>query len=155
MDEQSTPRSENAELPKDSLSSMLSDPALLEQIGSILRSVRNSTDLDPPPKDSAAPPVSAASTATSPVMSEGISALLSHPEILRQLPQMLSLLSPMLSGKSEKILPPSGSSKGNAAETHREALLLALKPFLSPPRRDAVDGLLRIGKLGAVLRELR
>lgn len=37
----------------------------------------------------------------------------------------------------------------------REALLQALKPYLSPARRDAVDYLLRLARVSAAVRALR
>jgi hypothetical protein len=37
----------------------------------------------------------------------------------------------------------------------REALLCALKPFLSPSRREAVDTVLRVARLGELLQRLQ
>ena len=37
----------------------------------------------------------------------------------------------------------------------REALLIALKPYLSPERCELVEYLIRVGRIGAILRALR
>ena len=43
---------------------------------------------------------------------------------------------------------------GNAAPSHREALLCALKPYLSPTRQVAADYLLRLFAMGTVLKNM-
>ena len=63
-------------------------------------------------------------------------------------PLLKGLLSPA-DGKRERSAP--------AAEGHchrREALLLALKPYLSPARREAADYLLRMFRVADVLKNL-
>ena len=45
--------------------------------------------------------------------------------------------------------------KKSGACVGREALLLALKPYLSPTRCEAVDYLIRLGRIGDTLRALK
>ena len=45
--------------------------------------------------------------------------------------------------------------KKSGACVGREALLLALKPYLSPARCEAVDYLIRLGRIGDTLRALK
>lgn len=68
------------------------------------------------------------------------------PEMLARLPQMMSALSPLLSGGKEgkKEDGPSGD-KGDAEK--RKRLLAALKPYLSSSRRDAVDSILKVTEM--------
>ncbi len=57
-----------------------------------------------------------------------------------KLPELVSALSPMLKGK------PSGPSHDK-----RTALLLALRPYLSPARCEAIDYFTKVEKLGRLL----
>ena len=43
---------------------------------------------------------------------------------------------------------------GHAASSQRQALLCALKPYLSPARREAADYLLRLWQMGALLKNM-
>lgn len=55
---------------------------------------------------------------------------------------------------SQQATPPTKPQTKPLADC-RDDLLLALKPFLSPERREAVDSILRISRLGQVLRQIR
>ena len=48
-----------------------------------------------------------------------------------------------------------GGGMSAGRDKYRDGLLLALRPFLSPERREALDTLLRIARLGSVLRQIR
>lgn len=96
---------------------------------------------------------------------DGIGAVLSNPELLAKLPQVMAMLRPMMEGAAaQQPSPPAPEGAGapvSAKESatrpptdNRTALLLALKPFLSEDRRNAVDAMLRISALGDVLRRL-
>lgn len=85
----------------------------------------------------------------SPPIADGLGAILSNPELMSKLPQVMAMLKPMLGEGAS----PSAPHKGTPEE-NRNALLLALKPFLSEDRQHAVDAILRIAKLGNVLRQL-
>lgn len=103
-----------------------------------------------------------------PNLTDGLGAVLSDPELLAKLPQVMAMLRPMM----EQAAPPSAAPPSAAPPTdapaaaalspvagkqptdNRTALLLALKPFLSEDRRNAVDAMLRISALGDVLRRL-
>ena len=69
----------------------------------------------------------------------------------------VSRMAPLLKG----FLPPTGGG-GEREERHevrecarREALLVALKPYLSPERCAAVDYLLRLSRVGDAIRSLQ
>ena len=63
---------------------------------------------------------------------------------------LVSAIAPLLSGGA----PPPPKQKGNACG-RREALLLALKPYLSAERCEAVDYLLRLARVGDAIRSLQ
>ena len=89
---------------------------------------------------------------------------------MAKLPQVMAMLRPMMEQASAaapqtdtggatatsasaaaSALPSSPQKK---ATDNRSALLLALKPFLSEDRRNAVDAMLRLSALGDVLRRI-
>lgn len=101
-----------------------------------------------------------------PNVADGLGAVLSNPELMAKLPQIMAMLRPMM---EQQIAAPPPQSGNEGAETpasaspiaplkkttdNRSALLLALKPFLSEDRRNAVDAMLRLSTLGDVLRRL-
>lgn len=66
--------------------------------------------------------------------------------------ELVSSLSPILSR-----LDPSKSRSGdghNSAEKNREALLCALKPYVSESRREAIDYIIRISQISDMLKHL-
>lgn len=106
-----------------------------------------------------------------PNLTDGLGAVLSNPELMAKLPQMMAMLRPMLeqqpAADSTTEAPPAAAQTAPAgpavpaiatpqkkATDRRTALLVALKPFLSDDRKNAVDAMLRISALGDVLRRL-
>ena len=105
-----------------------------------------------------------------------LSSLLSNPELMAKIPQIISLLSPMLSGffsgqKEEKrdsdaqkvsslaSTPPSSSAhlpipKSTSHTDSRAALLCAIKPYLCADRQAAVDYIIKLSRLGEILKTL-
>jgi hypothetical protein len=130
--------------PTDALSSILSSPEAMAKIRDI--AARLSSDQ--------ASPATGSSIAPFPVNSppsDGLASVLSNPELMARLPQMMSMLAPMLSSTQA----PSKGNTAKSAEDYRNDLLLALKPFLSPERCQAIDVMLRIAKLGTILRQIK
>ncbi len=150
MDEQSTPVSDSAAV----LGNLLSNPALLQSIGSILGSSSANTAGTP-----------------SPPSADGLTKALSDPTLMAKLPQVIAMLQPMLANASaesaNKDDTTATAATADAVPTIapppprrpqvdcRDDLLLALKPFLSPARCEAVDTIIRLSKLGAVLKHLQ
>ena len=66
------------------------------------------------------------------------------PELLGKLPFVMSALGPMLGGKGE-----------HAPKDDKTALLLALKPYMSSERCNAIDKLIMIGRLGELMGRFR
>lgn len=115
----------------DALGRLLGDPELGERIGRILSSVT---------AQNAEQPSSATESASTP-----------SPALAGMLPALLSSL-----GGASGALPAAGGAGGRKGPPdEREALLAALRPFLSPARRDAVDTVLRLLKLGNLLQGLQ
>ena len=127
------------------LESMLADPSLLAGL------------LGTPAKGENAPEKSTA-------VPDGLSSLLSNPDLLARLPAMISMLKPMLQGLDAAPAKENDKDAVKVADApvgessygkHRHDLLLALKPFLSKERCEAVDMILRLSALGNVLRHLQ
>lgn len=62
-------------------------------------------------------------------------------DISQKLPELLSLLSAQ-------------KSRQNTASTQQISLLLAIKPYLSPRRRELIESFIQINRLGDVLKAL-
>lgn len=67
------------------------------------------------------------------------------PDMLSKLPVLMSALGPMMGGKPG----------GGGVKDDKTALLLALKPYMSPQRCDAIDKLIMFNRLGEIMRQLR
>ena len=129
------------------LESLLSDPATLAKLSGIMTALQSSKAETPPPP----PP----STST-----DGLGALLSDPTLAEKLPQVIAMLKPLFAGTGA---PPSAAPAVEASvqlptQSHaldRDHLLLSLKPFLSGERCAAIDSIIRISKLGEVLKQIK
>lgn len=105
--------------------------------------------------------------------SDLLTSLLSNPELLSKLPQLISVIGPLMSslGNSQTTSNVSSSresdvksvaaiSSSHAPEPkrndsdRRSALLCAMKPYLSPERQNAIDYIIKLGKLGDILKTL-
>lgn len=157
MDESTTPKNgTNASPPlAEMLGKLLSDPEMRNRIGAVLGSTIPSATTSTPPKETEEAVQAAVSTAspTSGGGTDGLAALLSNPEILSQLPQIMSVMKQLPAFTT----PPKGNSGAHdrSPADCRNDLLLSLKPFLSSHRRDAVDSILQLAKLGAVLKLIK
>ena len=131
------------------LGSLLSNPQLLERAGGILSAALAGKEKEDPSTEEAAPSPSPSLTGEGP---SGLSGILNDPALLAGLPSLLAAAKPLLAGlspQSPKEEPP------KSLPVCRDNLLLALKPFLSPERRQAVDTLLRVAKLGEILGQIK
>ncbi len=98
-----------------------------------------------------------------------VSSLLSNPELISKLPELISVISPLMSGLSSQstsggatdtlraaISPVSAVSNNNVnrEQQNRAALLCALKPYLKKERQDAIDYMIKLSRLGDILKTL-
>ena len=97
-----------------------------------------------------------------------LSSLLSNPELISKLPQLISFVSPFLSGflgggqkeslkepesaQASQTLPP--QIKHTPHSDSRAALLCAIKPYLCSDRQAAVDYIIKLSRLGEILKTL-
>ena len=144
----------------DMLERLLANPDLLRSVGSLLKSSAQPATA-PTSASAESDTVDTESTQTPPVVpsmtSDGLSRILSDPDTLKKLPQMMKALRPML-GEAGASVPASavGHPHGQPSPHNcRDDLLLALKPFLSPHRAEAVDMIIRLSRLGNVLGALQ
>lgn len=143
MNEQPTPSPEEGLAA--AMESLFSDPATRERFEEMVRNLRanlpangekTSQESDPPPAGDV--PASAPA--------DGLAAILSNPTLMANLPNLLAGMRPA---------PAPVPAREKSPEDRRRDLLLALKPFLSKDRENAVDLILQISRLGAVLRMMR
>lgn len=147
------------------LSSLLSDPKLLSTLTGLLGTATAGTRED--------------GTQAPPSLPEGLGSVLSNPELMAKLPSVMAMLRPMIEttgarNATEETAPKDFPAEGSPAESAvpagvfphghtyaaprercRNDLLLALKPFLSKERCEAVDMILRLSALGTVLKQLQ
>lgn len=144
-----------------------------EMLATILQKLSSKTNTASPSNS----PPSGESTAPSGVqnpMGDVLSSLLSNPELLAKLPSLLSSMKPILdmlggvgsSGTAQTSAtasPPVGVQSEPASEQDkssdkksdsRTALLCAMKPYLSPDRQNAIDYIVKLGRLGDILKSL-
>ncbi len=101
------------------------------------------------------------------------SSLLSNPELLSKLPTIISTVKPILemlgsggggaipaSAPQSPVTALSAQStasplqKGNPSADSRAALLCAMKPYLSRDRQNAIDYIVKLSRLGDILKTL-
>lgn len=143
------------------LGALLSNPEWMGRVQGILSSAVSSTEkaaTAPPTDSTSAPPPSPPPSipAGNFTGNDGLAKILSDPALLAKLPQILATVKPLLSSLS---LPtsatPSKEEHSPSSPVCRDNLLLALKPFLSPERCQAIDSMLRIAKLGEILGQIK
>ena len=128
-----------AALPQDfsaMLDKVLSNPEILSSVASALSGMRggeeSGADAAPTPKAEDAAPAASADVDA----------------MMQKLPDVMKMLSPMLSSSSSK--------KQDTAypSDKRACLLLAIKPYLSPARCDAIDYMIKFSRLSEILKSL-
>ncbi len=97
------------------------------------------------------------------------SSLLSNPDILMKLPSIISAAKPIIEMMSQtkqqasseaatvsagSVLKPSQPSQPSHLTDNRTALLCAMKPYLSDDRRRVIDYIVKLGRLGDILKTL-
>ena len=103
------------------------------------------------------------------------SSLLSNPELLSKLPNIIATVKPIMemlgaasAASTPASAPPishslqnsgnslalSSKSQESRGDDHRTALLCALKPYLGADRRQAIDYIIKLDRLGDVLKTL-
>lgn len=120
---------------------MRTDPALMDRLQGILRGMGAHEDSPEEESEPEAEP-----------SSDILASMLSNPEILSKLPQMMNLLRGM---QTPKPSPPRKNAPPKTQTDYRNDLLLALRPFLSKERRDAIDTILQVTRLGELVRKMR
>lgn len=128
----------------DAVKTLLSNPALLKGLGAAFGAMQSET-----------PKAEGAITPTAVPSVDGLSALLSNPQAMERLPQVIAAIRPLMMASSAEKQETEHSSAHTDAVGCRDRLLLALKPFLSPRRCEAVDTILQISRLGAVFKEIK
>ena len=102
----------------------------------------------------------------------GIGAVLQDPQMMAKLPEVMAMLRPMMGQLTGGASPDHAATAvdvpavtkpaeeksvshhggGSGCRERRIALLCALRPYLSPRRREAIDYILRMDKMGKLFR---
>lgn len=137
------------------LGKLLSNPDLIRSISSMLATTGTAEGEQKTP-----PPPAVPSTVDGEAITDGISRVLSNPEMMAKLPDVMKMLAPMMQqtspasqdAVSASVTSPHGGDRDRRG--CRNDLLLALKPFLSPERCRAIDMLLGLSRLGDALQKM-
>ena len=137
------------------LGSLLSNPDLIRNISSMIGKPGEGAIEKPAAQSIPSQPIATNNDA----VTAGISRVLSNPEMMAKLPDVMKMLAPMMQGPQSlprESSPTSASLQSGAKDRHgcRNDLLIALKPFLSPERCHAIDMLLGLSRLGDVLQKM-
>ena len=142
----------------DALQNMLTDPAMLTRLMGIIGALQGGGATQPPSSVSTEAP-SQKTASPAPPPADGLMTLLADPAFAERLPQIIAMLKPLLAATPTSAAPQSEAgiptSIAHSHTSERDNLLLSLKPFLSGERRDAIDSILRISKLGEVIRQIK
>jgi hypothetical protein len=90
-----------------------------------------------PPPDGPPPP------AETPLGVSPVASLLANPAVLSALPALMENLSPLLSGLKAGVGSAPTATRPHGVDRHT-ALLCALKPYLSPHRRETAETVIRL-----------
>ena len=160
------PDSINSEQLSGALDKLLKNPELLQNMLSIFSGMGNANGESNKNSESNADDNTTEKTVEASVNSETdrhgsennsspLGAILSNPELMSKLPEAIAALSPML---GEKTALKSDNTYNNiqrkSPPDKRLALLIALKPYLSHGRCEAIDYIMKINKLGSLFKSL-
>ena len=136
MDNESKNNQEN-----NPLETLFSNKDLLARLTDIAKDLKST--MGEPPSDAANEPSKNDSDTPPTPPTDGLAAALADPTLMAKLPELLSLFT-------------SGTSAPKKAPPDKQtALLLALRPYLSPARCEAIDYVTRLRHMGDVLKNLK
>ena len=136
-----------------------------DYLSNLIQAISSAAANDPPSNGtSESPPTIAQATNGGDL----ISSLLSSPDVLSKLPSVISAIKPVMEIMGAQIPSPTLASPpqirtaeepraSNPQREHgdsRTALLCAMKPYLSAERRQAIDYIVKLGRLGDILKTL-
>ena len=142
------------------LGKLLSNPDLIRNISSMLQKSGEGTTQEGTMQEGTPPPTNLPPLGNNEAVVDGISRVLSNPEMMAKLPDVMKMLAPMMqqTQSSQGASVPASATPSHGGEHDRKGcrndLLLALKPFLSPERCRAIDMLLGLSRLGDVLQKM-
>ena len=137
--------------PLGALNTLLSDPEAMKRIAGILGTLSSA---DAPKQEiSDVSPHHQEDSPKKEATTDGFSTLLKDPSFIEKLPTMIAMLKPVLESNAPPKQAPDRHEKKRDYDA-KDELLLALKPFLSKERCEAVDTIIRLSKLGNVLKHL-
>ena len=103
-------------------------------------------DSPPVPAASSPPPVPPSPPSEPPPVGAPLGLLMQNPALLSALPSLLENLSPLLGSLGGGVGSSPTATRPHAMDRHT-ALLCAIKPYLSPHRRDTAETVIRLCKV--------
>jgi hypothetical protein len=140
-------------------------PRGIDYLSEIIKSVASSAEDQSTHRSSETSKEDHGSTQTS-TSPDILSALLSNPELIANLPKIISTVKPimeMISGKEASVKSSEATVAASARlpalsekkePDRRAALLCAMKPYLSPERCRTIDYVIKLSHLGDILKTL-
>lgn len=128
MEEKSVPKEDGGDNLSATISSILSNPEMLSMITSMASTLKGESTT----KEEKAPEEAPSE----------VEASLTTPTPDKKLPEMLATIAPLL------------SHSGPRSDDKRAHLLLALKPYLSSGRCEAIDYIIKFSNLSEILKNL-
>ncbi|MBR6708450.1 MAG: hypothetical protein IKL84_02090 [Clostridia bacterium] len=131
------------------LNGILQDPAQMERLRGMIAGLGGDAGatVSEERSEETAPAAVTEIAGNSAAMGDMLGGLLRDPTLMARLPGIISMLAPTAEGgKSD-----TRTGKRQTRADHRTALLLALRPYLSGGRREMVDSLINLGRLGDFL----
>ena len=133
------------------LGNVLSNPAIMAQLQGVLAGMGQNTPAPSTGREGDAPAPASEQTLPTAEESEG---LMANAALMSQLPAMLGMLTSLSGGQGGQSGQSHAPRSGGKSGTHRTALLLALKPYLSQDRSQAIDYIIRFSSIADVLKNL-
>ena len=130
------------------LGNVLSNPAIMAQLQGVLAGMGQNVPAPSTGREGDAPAPASEQTLPTAEESEG---LMANAALMSQLPAMLGMLTSLSGGQGGQSGQSHAPHSGGKSGTHRTALLLALKPYLSEGRCEMIDAIVNLSRLGDLL----
>ena len=154
-------------IPSQNEGGQSSPDILSELIGKLISSQAASASVETPTEAPADTKTDNAGSQNSNPFGDLLSTALSNPELLTKLPSMISAAKPIIemlsqSGKEKEtpsvpaVSQASGKNESISKNSYdkRTALLCAMKPYLSVDRQNTIDYIVKLSRLGDILKTL-
>lgn len=149
--ERKTNTTENTGAPlqlSDAIDRLLANPELLSTVASAI-GVQPPTDTNPTDKEFESEPKTTQTDDKISEDSENASAKPTQKDISSKLPELMANAAPILAALS------GGGKGGKLPDDDRTRLLCALKPYVNPHRKEAIDTIVNLARISEVIKTVK